>query len=137
MLITFFALQDLQFYIYWFKRGMLGPLSYYRTTRARFEEEKSAWLIISITTLLIRAIGALLPAQLPPNLPVLFIYGTKDTTCPPSAVQNAHKFIPRLNTIALEDVGHWVMLEAPGRITSEVLQFLSSLGLSASQKSRM
>ncbi|OJA18024.1 hypothetical protein AZE42_07036 [Rhizopogon vesiculosus] len=112
---------DLQIYVSRFQRGMLGPLSYYRTTRTRFEEEKSA----------------LLPAHLPPNLHVLFIYGTKDATCPPSAVRNAHKFISRLNTVALEDVGHWVMLEAQDRITSEVLRFLSSLEISASQKSRM
>jgi len=78
---------------------------------------------------------AQLPAHLLPNLPVLFVYGTKDVTCPPSAVQNSHKFISRLNTVALENVGHWVMLEAQDRITSEVLRFLSSLG--SSQPSRL
>jgi soluble epoxide hydrolase/lipid-phosphate phosphatase len=65
------------------------------------------------------------------------MYGTKDATCPPSAVQNAHKFISRLNTVALEDVGHWVMLEAQDRVALEVLRFLSSLELSPSQNSRM
>jgi len=113
--------RDLQYYVSRFKRGMLGPLSYYRTKKIRFEEEKSAQL----------------SAHLPPNLPVFFMYGTKDATCAPSAVQNAHKFISRLNTVPLEDVGHWVMLEAQDRVTSEVLRFLSSLELSPSQKSRM
>jgi pimeloyl-ACP methyl ester carboxylesterase len=78
---------------------------------------------------------AQLPAHLLPNLPVLFMYGTKDDTCPPAAVRNAHKFISRLNTVALEGVGHWVMLEAQDRVASEVLRFLSSLG--SSQHSRM
>jgi soluble epoxide hydrolase/lipid-phosphate phosphatase len=63
------------------------------------------------------------------------MYGTKDATCPPAAVRNAHKFISRLNTVALEDVGHWVMLEAHDRVASEVLRFLSSLD--PSQQSRM
>lgn len=110
---------ELQFYVSRFQRGMRGPLSYYRTTKTRFEEEKEAQL----------------PAHLLPNLPVLFMYGTKDATCPPSAVQNAHKFISRLNTVALEDVGHWVMLEAQDRVTTQVLRFLSSLG--SAQQSRM
>lgn len=111
--------RELQFYVSQFQRGMRGPLSYYRTTKTRFEEEKEAQL----------------PAHLPPNLPVLFMYGTRDASCPPPAVRNAHKFISRLNTVALEDVGHWVMLEAQDRITLEVLEFLSSVGLY--QKSRM
>ncbi|KAG1877447.1 Alpha/Beta hydrolase protein [Suillus subluteus] len=111
--------RELQFYVSRFQRGMRGPLSYYRTTKTRFEEEKEAQL----------------PAHLLPNFPVLFMYGTKDATCPPSAVQNAHKFISRLNTVALEGVGHWVMLEAQDRVASEVLRFLSSLGLS--QQSRL
>lgn len=111
--------RELQFYVSRFQRGMRGPLSYYRTTKTRFEEEKEAQL----------------PVHLPPNLPVLFLYGTKDVTCPPSAVRNAHKFISRLNTVAIEDVGHWVMLQAQDRVALEVLRFLSSLGLS--QQSRM
>ncbi|KAG1805674.1 Alpha/Beta hydrolase protein [Suillus subaureus] len=97
---------ELQFYVFRFQRGMRGPLSYYRTTKMRFEEEKEAQL----------------PAHLLPNLPVLFMYGTKDATCPPSAVQNAHKFISRLNT-------------AQDRVTTQVLRFLSSLG--SAQQSRM
>ncbi|KAG1760714.1 Alpha/Beta hydrolase protein [Suillus occidentalis] len=111
--------RELQFYVSRFQRGMRGPLSYYRTTKTRFEEEKEAQL----------------PAHLLPNLPVLFMYGTKDDTCPPAAVRNAHKFISRLNTVALEDVGHWVMLEAQDRVASEVLRFLSSLD--SSHHSRM
>lgn len=111
--------RELQSYVSRFQHSMRGPLSYYRTTKTRFEEEKDAQL----------------PAHLPLNLPVLFMYGTKDATCPPSAVRNAHKFISRLNTVALEDVGHWVMLEAQNRVVSEVLRYLSSLGLY--QKSRM
>ncbi|KAG2054910.1 alpha/beta-hydrolase [Suillus hirtellus] len=111
--------RELQFYVSRFQRGMRGPLSYYRTTKTRFEEEKEAQL----------------PVHLPPNLPVLFLYGTKDATCPSSAVRNAHKFISRLNTVAIEDVGHWVMLQAQDRVALEVLRFLSSLGLS--QQSRL
>lgn len=103
---------ELQFYVSQFQRGMRGPLSYYRTTKARFEEEKEAQL----------------PANLPPDLPVLFMYGTKDIACSLSSVRNAHKFISRLKIVALEDVGHWVMIEAQDRVTSEVLQYLASLG---------
>jgi len=32
--------QELEYYISNFQRGMTGPLSYYRTTKSRFNEEK-------------------------------------------------------------------------------------------------
>jgi soluble epoxide hydrolase / lipid-phosphate phosphatase len=32
--------QEFEYYISNFKRGMIGPLSYYRTTKVRFEEER-------------------------------------------------------------------------------------------------
>ncbi|KAF8838368.1 alpha/beta-hydrolase [Paxillus ammoniavirescens] len=105
--------KELSYYISNYQRGMTGPLSYYRTTGLRFEEEKAASL----------------PSNLRVELPVLCLFGTDDATCPPVAVQNSKKFIDRLKVIPLSDVGHWVMLEAPQAVSEAILQWLESLNL--------
>ncbi|KAF8138944.1 Alpha/Beta hydrolase protein [Boletus edulis] len=108
--------KELAYYVSNFQRGMIGPLSYYRTAKYRFEEERDAAL----------------PSNLRSDLPVLFIYGTKDVTCPPVAVQNSQKFIDQLKVVPLSGIGHWVMVEASQTVTETILQWLGSvLGPSA------
>jgi len=104
--------EELAFYEKIFQQGgMNGPLNYYRTALFRHEEE----------------LAAKLPSNLRPDLPVLFIWGTKDTTCTSSLIQKAHKFIPRLQDYALEERGHWILVEAKEDISEKVGQWLEDL----------
>ncbi|KAJ7498563.1 alpha/beta-hydrolase, partial [Mycena latifolia] len=76
-------------------RGMTGPTNYYRTTRLRYLEESSASS----------------PLALPPTLPMLSIYGTRDPSIAPAALKTQRRFAARLTEVPLEGVGHWVMFE--------------------------
>ena len=67
-----------------------------------------------------------LPSKLPTDVPVLFLYGTKDPTCPPSAVQNMGKFTDQLKVVPISDVGHWIMVQASETVTEAVLEWLES-----------
>lgn len=71
--------------------------------------------------------GAGLPANLSPNLPVLFMWGTADSTVAPAAVRNSSKFISQLQDVAFEGRGHWLMVEAKDEITNRVLSWLQDL----------
>ncbi|KAI0252063.1 alpha/beta-hydrolase [Lactifluus subvellereus] len=89
-------------------RNMNGPLSYYRTTKIRFEEEQAAQL----------------PGHLPAKLPVLHIWGDKDPTARPETLGRMKKEIVRLEEIKLPNVGHWIMVEARNEVTRGVLEWL-------------
>ncbi|KIJ56941.1 hypothetical protein M422DRAFT_198290 [Sphaerobolus stellatus SS14] len=102
---------DFQYYFRNFKAGgMNGPLNYYRTTKHRFEEELGA-----------------LPDHLPASLPVLFLWGDSDPTCPPNQVKSMRKFISSLKVVSLSGKGHWLMLEAPGDVVRNVGDFVHGL----------
>ncbi|KAF8827134.1 hypothetical protein HHX47_DHR5001059 [Lentinula edodes] len=107
--------QELDFYNRVFQQGMNGPLNYYRTAFYRHEEE----------------LAAKLSPNLPPDLPVLFIWGTRDTTTISSLIHKAHKFIPRLQDFALEEKGHWILVEARDTITDKIAQWLEDLAMEA------
>jgi soluble epoxide hydrolase/lipid-phosphate phosphatase len=68
--------------------------------------------------------AANLPSHLRPDLPVLFLWGTLDMTATPSSINKARKFIPRLQDVALEGKGHWLMIEAPEYVTKKVIEWL-------------
>jgi len=99
---------EFQYYHTQFSKGMNGPLNYYRTGKFRYDEEHAAQL----------------PSNLPSRLPVLTIWGSKDRTVVPALTSNAGNFIPNLQNIVLEDIGHWVMLEAKDEITEKVSSWL-------------
>lgn len=92
-------------------RDMNGPLSYYRTSRVRFDEEQAAQL----------------PDHLPTNLPVLHIWGTNDLSATPSGLSKMRELTPRLEVIELQNVGHWIMVQAKGEVTRAVLDWLTKL----------
>jgi len=71
--------------------------------------------------------AAQLSSNPPPSLPVLTIWGTKDLTAVPSAISNARKYIKDLQDVALEDKGHWVLVEAKNEVTEKVLSWLKGL----------
>jgi len=113
--------EELQYYLRQFKENMLGPLSYYRTTKIRYEEEKAAQL----------------PSAFRPDLPVLCLWGTADLTSIPVAIRRAHKFVPQLQDIALEGKGHWLMVEAQEFVTEKVPQWLNSLMSNPSRRGKL
>ncbi|KAG5648813.1 hypothetical protein DXG03_000162 [Asterophora parasitica] len=93
------------------KGGMHGPLNYYRTAKHRHEEEALADL----------------PSDLPDTLPVLFVWGTKDLTATPFVINKSRKFIQKLQDVAYEGRGHWVLVEVKDEITKRVAKWLQGL----------
>jgi soluble epoxide hydrolase / lipid-phosphate phosphatase len=59
-----------------------------------------------------------------PSLPVLFIYGDKDGTCPQLLVDRMPSFIENLKVVRLEGAGHWLFHEAEETVDREILEFV-------------
>ncbi|KAF8204646.1 Alpha/Beta hydrolase protein [Pholiota molesta] len=89
--------KELEYYHSELKKGMVGPLNYYRTTKFRHDEELAYGL----------------DAHMREDLPALFIWGTKDKT----AIQD----------VALEGRGHWIMVEAKDEVTDIIGNWLENL----------
>jgi len=104
--------KERRFYLDHLAKGMEGPLNYARTYKARYDEERD------------------LPSNLNPNLPVLFIWGTLDRTTTSFLIKKSHKFIPRLQDVALEGKGHWIMVEAKDEVTEIIASWLQRLTIS-------
>jgi len=96
--------KEFEFYLKSFKNSLAGPLSYYKTWRLRFEEEKEANL----------------PSDLPASLPALFVRGTADPTSPERLASRSKNFVPSLKIINLDGAGHWLMMERRDEVTSLV-----------------
>ncbi|KAI0287628.1 epoxide hydrolase [Russula brevipes] len=88
-------------------RDMNGPLSYYRTAKVRFEEERGSYFHISTP------------------LPVLHIWGVNDGTATPGALSRMREMLPELEEIELPDQGHWIMAEARDEVTGAVLKWMA------------
>jgi len=109
--------QEFNYYHAEFSKGeMVGPLNYYRTSRFRYDEELG------------------LSVNLRPDLPYLFIWGTKDTTALPFAITKSREYIPRYQDIALEGRRHWLMVEAKHEITESIVKWLEGLSFKCLQK---
>ncbi|TFY54888.1 hypothetical protein EVG20_g9527 [Dentipellis fragilis] len=92
-------------------QDMQGPLNYYRTTKARFDEEH-----VVNDSLGIRA-----------DLPVLCLGGANDSTGTPEQMESSRRFIPQLQATTFEGVGHWLMLEVRQEVTEKVLSWLNEV----------
>ncbi|KDR84029.1 hypothetical protein GALMADRAFT_236620 [Galerina marginata CBS 339.88] len=103
--------KELEYYYSQMQKGMFGPLNYYRTAKFRHDEE----------------LAYDLPANLRPDLPFLFMWGTKDSTATPFVIAKSRKFIPRYQDIALEGRGHWLMVEAKDEVTNTIANWLEGL----------
>ncbi|KAL0950245.1 hypothetical protein HGRIS_010229 [Hohenbuehelia grisea] len=108
---TLLTPEEFEYYLSEFRKGMNGPLNYYRTSKYRHDEEAAAKL----------------DPKLRANLPVLCIYGSSDPTCLEPLVKKAHKFIPNQKDVPLTGCGHWIMLEAADQVTNAVLAWLNEL----------
>ena len=133
-----YIFQELRYYYQELKKGMLGPLTYYRTAKFRHDEELGTNPHLSHHQLIYIVLTAAgLPSALRPDLPVLFMWGTNDITTTPALINGSRKFIPRLQDFALEGRGHWVMVEAKDDVTEKVLNWLEGLSPNPSNKGKL
>ncbi|KAF8313269.1 alpha/beta-hydrolase [Clavulina sp. PMI_390] len=95
---------EFDFYVSSFSSDLYGPLSWYKTAKIRYEEEKAAKLL----------------SFLPASLPALFIRGTEDPSSPPMHAKRAKNFVPSLESYDLAGAGHWLMVERKDEITTVV-----------------
>jgi len=65
-------------------------------------------------------------AKFPSHIPVLFIYGTLDETCPQRFVTRMPDLIQDVKIVPLQWRAHWLLLEAPEIINKEVIEFLDT-----------
>jgi soluble epoxide hydrolase/lipid-phosphate phosphatase len=71
-----------------------------------------------------------LSADLRPDLPFLFLWGTRDPTVIPSVIAKSGKFIPSYQGAALEGKGHWLMVEAKDEVTDTIINWLDGFSSS-------
>jgi|SRR5881394_115486 len=57
-------------------------------------------------------------------VPVLIVWGARDSIIPVRHGEDAHRAIPSSRLVVFEDVGHMPQLEAPGRFTAVLERFL-------------
>jgi len=113
--------QEMQYYVENFKDAMLGPLSYYRTKKIRYEEEKDGNI----------------PNSLPAALPALFFHPMADDSCQSKHVESSKKFVPSMGVIPLEGSGHWAMVERKDIVTDKVIEWIDARLLEESQRAKL
>jgi soluble epoxide hydrolase/lipid-phosphate phosphatase len=70
-------------------------------------------------------IEAKLSSQLSNDIPWMMIYGSNDRTTSEKHIEGTKKkFLPQLEIVRLDGIGHWVMIEAADKVTKTVTQFL-------------
>ena len=62
------------------------------------------------------------------SVPTLIIAGENDTLAPPRFSQMLHDAIPNSKLLIIENTSHYLVLERPGLVNREILQFLKSIG---------
>lgn len=60
------------------------------------------------------------------QIPVLFVWGTKDQVCPYSGAAQATGIIPRAELVTLENAGHAALLENSTVVHSHIINFLNT-----------
>lgn len=69
-------------------------------------------------------VSALDRLYLADQMPTLIIWGSDDPVIPVAHGRNAHKVVAHSRYVEIEGSGHWPMLDAPGRIVTELTSFL-------------
>ena len=133
------VMQEFNYYYAEFRKGeMVGPLNYYRTSRFRYDEElgkeRESHGFLFTASLINYCLHAGLSPNLRPDLPYLFIWGTKDPTALPSVIPKSREYIPRYQDIALEGRHHWLMIEAKDEITERIVKWLEGLSFGGLEK---
>jgi len=62
------------------------------------------------------------------SVPTLILVGDKDSLTPPRISHRLHMAIPNSNLVIVKDASHYLVLEYPERINSEILMFLRECG---------
>lgn len=68
-----------------------------------------------------------LPAKLPQEKPILFLYGTEDFASSERAAKASQRFAPQMTIVRMEGRGHWLMVEAKDEVTERVTAFVNGL----------
>ena len=74
-------------------------------------------------------IAAGFQGSMPDDLPVLYLWGTKDPTTTPESLKVSRMMIPKLKDISFEGVGHWIMVDAKEEVIKNVEGWLDELSL--------
>ncbi|MGH2978798.1 MAG: alpha/beta fold hydrolase [Solirubrobacterales bacterium] len=61
------------------------------------------------------------------NVPTLILWGAKDEFAPVGGAHRFHKQIPGAQLVVLDDVGHYLMEDAPERVGHHLREFLGTL----------
>lgn len=69
-------------------------------------------------------VSALDRLYLADQMPTLIVWGTDDPIIPISHGRRAHEVVPNSRFVEIDGSGHWPMLDAPGRIVSELTSFV-------------
>ena len=59
--------------------------------------------------------------------PMLALWGADDVFAPPSSAYRFQSEVPGTNVVVIEDAGHFVFEDDPGRCTTEVIAFLDGV----------
>ena len=62
------------------------------------------------------------------NVPTLILVGDRDSLTPPQISHRLHMAIPNSELVIVKDASHYLVLEDPHRVNSEILNFLNKIG---------
>ncbi|UCG08633.1 MAG: alpha/beta hydrolase [Desulfobacterales bacterium] len=62
------------------------------------------------------------------NVPTLILAGENDTLAPPCFSRLLHDAIPNLKLLIIENASHYLVLEQPQLVNTEILKFLKEIG---------
>jgi pimeloyl-ACP methyl ester carboxylesterase len=61
------------------------------------------------------------------GVPTLIVWGARDEFAPVAGAYRFHKEIPGSKLVVLDDAGHFLMEDDPGRVSGEIREFLASV----------
>ncbi len=59
------------------------------------------------------------------NVPTLVIHGMKDMALTPKILEGLEDYVSDLKIVRIENASHWVLVDAPEKVISNILEFIS------------